>query len=78
MIQQLKFSPEEKKKNRDEKNSTGKTKTSQVEELIRASRAKVYGTRFPGPLQVIASIYKLNLPSKALNVLIFASLSLQV
>ena len=35
-------------------------------------------TRFPGSLQVFTSTYKLNLPRKALEVLIFASQSLQV
>ena len=30
-------------------------------------------SRFPGSLQVLTSTYKLNLPSKALQVLIFAS-----
>ena len=34
--------------------------------------------RFPESLQVFKSIYKLNLPSKALQVLMFASRSLQV
>ena len=34
--------------------------------------------RFPGSLQVLTSSYKLNLPSKALQVLIFASRSLHV
>ena len=35
-------------------------------------------SRFPGSVQVLTSTYKLNLPSKALQVLIFASWSLQV
>ena len=35
-------------------------------------------SRFPWPLQVHTSTYKLNLPSKALQVLIVASWSIQV
>ena len=41
-------------------------------------RDKSEKSRFPGSLQVLTSTYKLNLPSKALQVLIFASWSLQV
>ena len=40
--------------------------------------AEVNAPRFPGSLKVLTSIYKLNLLSKALWVLIFASRSLQV
>ena len=42
------------------------------------SPERVSVARFPGSLQVLTSTYKLNLPSKVLQVLTFASQSLQV
>ena len=45
---------------------------------FKVKTAQATSTRFPGSLQVLTSTYKLNLPSKALQVLIFASQSLQI
>ena len=41
-------------------------------------KIRISTARFLGSLQVLTSTYKLNLPSKALQVLIFASQSLQI